>query len=149
MEASKGKTDRKESRLQSRSYSGPSSQTRPAQSRSSRWTSRTVKENGAGEVGRSSQRPEVRSRRCVLGRLHWGEADSSRVSETWEGAGNAWLVTAPLAESVLGIRCYAELPACGSQHPPQSLCTSSLSRRQGGRGQELQQVGPLCPLATG
>lgn len=85
----------------------------------------------------------------MLGRLHWGEADGSRVRETREGAGNAWLVTVPLAESLLGIRCYAERPACGSQDPPRNLRTGSLSRRQGARGQEPQQGWPLCPSATG
>lgn len=97
--------------------------------------SRTVKENGAGGVGRSSRRPEVRNRRCVLGRLHWGEADGSRVRETWEGAGNAWLVTVPLAESVLGIRCYPSRQPAGVRTLPracaQALCPDA--RRDAGR----------------
>lgn len=37
--------------LQKRSHSGPSSQTPPAQSRSSRWTSRTLAEVGREERG--------------------------------------------------------------------------------------------------
>lgn len=66
---------------------------------------------------------------CAGGRWQQGQGS---VGRGW----SAWLVTAPLAQSVSGARRHAERPACGSQAPPQSLCAGRFSGRQGARGQE-------------
>lgn len=69
-----------------------------------------------------------------------------------QGQGNVgrgwhvWLVTAPLAESVLGTRRHAERPAHGSQASPQSLCAGSFSSSRGdaGRSPAGGSALPIC-----